>query len=58
FVDWPEPGRKRHLYRLWLADDAPRPLPDEVRANFRGVYVPGTEHQVVIDPERAEEAAA
>jgi hypothetical protein len=58
FADWPVPGRKRHLYRLWLKDDDPRPLPDEVRANFQGVYVPGTVHQVVIDPERAEEAAA
>ena len=27
FVDWPEPARKRHLLRLWLAPDAARPLP-------------------------------
>jgi hypothetical protein len=58
FVDWPEQMRKRHLYRLWLSDADPRPLPDEVRQNFQGVYVPGTKHQVVIAPERAEEAAA
>ena len=27
FVDWPEPERKRHLLRLWLAADKARPLP-------------------------------
>jgi hypothetical protein len=51
-------ARRRHLYRLWLKDDAGRPLPADVRENFNGVYVPGTHHQVVIDPEKAEEAAA
>lgn len=58
FTDWPEPERRRHLYRLWLRDDAGRPLPADVRANFNGIYVPGTRHQVVIDPVLAEEAAA
>jgi len=27
FVDWPEPGRRRHLLRLWLAASGARPLP-------------------------------
>ena len=27
FLDWPEPGRKRHLLRLWLAVPGARPLP-------------------------------
>jgi Taurine catabolism dioxygenase TauD, TfdA family len=27
FVDWPEPERKRHLLRLWLAAPGARPLP-------------------------------
>jgi hypothetical protein len=27
FVDWPEPERKRHLLRLWLAVPDARPLP-------------------------------
>ncbi len=27
FVDWPEPARKRHLLRLWLAAPGARPLP-------------------------------
>lgn len=58
FEDWPEHARKRHLYRLWLRDDDGRPLPPTVRENFKGIYVPGTRHQVVTDPNRAEEAAA
>ncbi len=58
FEDWSEPARKRHLYRLWLKDEHARPLPASVRENFNGVYVPGTRHQVVVDPEQAEEAAA
>lgn len=58
FTDWPDTARRRHLYRLWIRDLQGRPLPDEVRENFQGVYVPGGRHQVVIDPEQAEEAAA
>lgn len=27
FVDWPDPERKRHLLRLWLAAPGARPLP-------------------------------
>lgn len=27
FVDWPEPEKKRHLLRLWLAASGARPLP-------------------------------
>jgi hypothetical protein len=27
FEDWPEPERKRHLLRLWLAPEQARPLP-------------------------------
>ena len=27
FVDWPEPDRRRHLLRLWLAMPGDRPLP-------------------------------
>jgi hypothetical protein len=28
FVDWPEPDRRRHLLRLWLAAPNARPLPE------------------------------
>jgi hypothetical protein len=27
YEDWPEPGRKRHLLRLWLSPPGARPLP-------------------------------
>ena len=34
FVDWPEPERKRHLLRLWLAAPGARPLPDVFAARY------------------------
>lgn len=40
FVDWPEPQRKRHLLRLWLAPPGARPLP-EVFAERYGSVTPG-----------------
>lgn len=40
FEDWPEPERKRHLLRLWLAPPGARPLP-EVFAERYGSIVPG-----------------
>lgn len=40
FDDWPEPERKRHLLRLWLAPDDARPLPP-VFAERYGSVVPG-----------------
>lgn len=40
FEDWPEPERKRHLMRLWLANDAAgRPLVPGFRDNIQGVEV-------------------
>ena len=35
FVDWPEPERKRHLLRLWLAAPGARPLPPIYAAALR-----------------------
>ena len=35
FVDWPEPERKRHLLRLWLAAPGARPLPPVYRRALR-----------------------
>lgn len=58
FTDWPEAERRRHLYRLWVRDDSDWAMPAGLREHFQGIYVPGTRHQVVIDPEVAEEAAA
>jgi hypothetical protein len=34
FVDWPEPERKRHLLRLWLASPGARPLPAVFAARY------------------------
>ncbi len=53
YEDWPDAKRKRHLMRLWLADDAGRPLPDSVRKNFRGVVVAGFTPVVPFDVEAA-----
>jgi hypothetical protein len=40
FEDWPEPERKRHLLRLWLAPPEARPLPP-VFAQRYGSITPG-----------------
>ena len=40
FDDWPEPARRRHLLRLWLAPTAARALP-AVYAQRYGSVVPG-----------------
>ena len=59
FVDWPEPERRRHLLRLWLAASDARPLPPVFAQRYGsvtvgdrgGVVVPGTRLQA---PLRAE----
>lgn len=62
FQDWPEPGRKRHLLRLWLAPETARPLP-AVFAERYGSVVPGKRGGVVVPgmrctiPWEAEDAA-
>ncbi len=40
FEDWPEPERRRHLLRLWLAPRAGRPLPEAFAARY-GDLTPG-----------------
>ena len=47
FVDWPEPERKRHLLRLWIAPPGARPLP-EVFAERFGSITPGDRGGVVV----------
>jgi hypothetical protein len=50
FEDWEEPGRRRHLLRLWLACPGARPLPDVFAQRYGrtdigdrgGIIVPGT----------------
>src|SRR5476649_373125 len=39
FVDWPEPERKRHLLRLWLAADRARPLPETFAQRYGSVTI-------------------
>ena len=43
FEDWPEPARKRHLLRLWLADPHGRPIPaSQQRGRSRlGIQIDG-----------------
>jgi len=40
FEDWPEPERKRHLLRLWIAPPAARPLPPAFADRY-GSLTPG-----------------
>lgn len=47
FEDYPEPERKRHLLRLWLAPHGARPLP-EVYAERFGSITPGDRGGVVV----------
>jgi hypothetical protein len=37
FEDWPEPERRRHLLRLWLAPQDARPLPAVYAQRYRSV---------------------
>jgi hypothetical protein len=47
FEDWPEPERRRHLLRLWLAPHEARPLP-AVFAERYGSITPGDRGGVVV----------
>ena len=47
FTDWPEPERKRHLLRLWLAPPNARPLPP-VFAQRYGSIAPGDRGGIVV----------
>jgi hypothetical protein len=39
FEDWPEPERRRHLLRLWLAADRARPLPEVFAQRYGSVTI-------------------
>jgi hypothetical protein len=47
FEDWPEPERKRHLLRLWLAPPDARPLPQVFAERF-GSITPGDRGGVIV----------
>ena len=60
FKDYPEPERRRHLLRLWLAPPKGRPLPPafaerygsiDVGTRRGGITVSGMQLQVPFDPE-------
>jgi hypothetical protein len=53
YEDWPEPERKRHLLRLWLCDDAGRPLAPEVREHFEGIALEGAQPSTPLDVSEA-----
>jgi hypothetical protein len=46
FEDWPEPERKRHLLRLWIAPDSGRPLPPSFAPRY-GSVTPGARGGIV-----------
>ncbi len=48
FEDWPEPERRRHLLRLWLAPQGARPLP-EVFATRYGSVTPGDRGGIICE---------
>lgn len=58
YEDWPEPERKRHLLRLWLAIPGARPLPDVYAERYGsttigdrgGILVDGTQLTVPLEP--------
>ncbi len=39
FRDWPEPGKRRHLLRLWLSVQGDRPLPECFRQRYGSIEV-------------------
>lgn len=47
FEDWPEPERKRHLLRLWLAPKEARALPASFAARY-GSLTPGDRGGIIV----------
>jgi hypothetical protein len=39
FADWPEPGRRRHLLRLWLSIPGDRPLPECFKERYGSIEI-------------------
>jgi len=58
FIDWPEPEKKRHLLRLWLAAPGARPLPPAYAPRYGsttigdrgGIICPGTKLHAPLEP--------
>ncbi|THD65071.1 MAG: TauD/TfdA family dioxygenase [Phenylobacterium sp.] len=51
FEDWPEPERRRHLLRLWLAPPDAQALPPVFAERF-GTAAPGARGGVTVSPDR------
>ncbi len=51
YEDWPEPERKRHLFRLWLNLDGERPTPPELTERNAGIIVKGTKLKAPLEAE-------
>jgi hypothetical protein len=51
FEDWPQPNRKRHLLRLWLAPAQARALPPAYAERY-GSVVPGQRGGIVVSGAR------
>lgn len=51
FEDWPEPERKRHLLRLWLAPKEARRLPPSFAARY-GSLTPGERGGIIVEGTR------
>lgn len=60
YEDWPEPEKRRHLLRLWLACDGGPELPDYLTTNFQGktrggrpngIQVPGVPFKAPLEAE-------
>jgi len=47
FEDWPEPERKRHLLRLWLAPKEARALPESFATRY-GSVTPGERGGIIV----------
>jgi len=54
FEDWPEPERKRHLFRLWLCDEEGRAIRPSFRDHIRGIRVAGATFTAPLDVEGAD----
>lgn len=48
YEDWPEPERRRRLWRLWLANPDMRPKPSAFDERTRGIFAAATVPQVVL----------
>lgn len=51
YEDFPEPEKRRHLFRLWLSTDGARPLPPVLAERTSGIIVAGTRLKAPLEAE-------